>query len=54
MKKEIFDSNERHDTMDLPTNKYFLSTNYTVDFSVITAVISLLDTSLAIYLLCKH
>ena len=30
-RKEIFDSNERHDTTDLTTNKNFFSNNYTVD-----------------------
>ena len=29
-KKEIFDLNERHDTTDLTTNKYFFSNNYIV------------------------
>ena len=54
-KKEIFDLNKRHDTMDLTTNKTFFSNNYIVDvFLFITAVISLLVTTLAIYLLCKH
>ena len=54
-KKEIFDLNERHDSADLTTNKYFFSNNYIVDiFLFITAVISLLVTTLAIYLLCKH
>ena len=54
-KKEIFDLNKRHDTMDLTTNKYFFSNNYIVDvFLFVTAVISLLLTHLAIYLLCKY
>ena len=54
-KKEIFDLNERHDTKDSTTNKNFFSDNYIVDiFLFITAVISLLVTTLAIYLLCKH
>ena len=43
-KKEIFDLNKRHDTMDLTTNNVFL---------FITAVISLLVTTLKIHLLCK-
>ena len=57
-KKEIFDLNERHDTSvisDLPTNKSFFSNNCKVDaFLFVTAVISLLVTTLAIYLLYKH
>ena len=54
-KEEIFDLNERHDSTDLTTNKNFYSNNYIVDiFLFITAVISLLVTTLAIYLLCKH
>ena len=41
--------------MDLTTNKNFSSNNYIVDvFLFITTVISLLVTTLAIYLLCKH
>ena len=41
--------------MDLTTNKNFFSNKYIVDiFLFITAVISLLVTTLAIYLLCKH
>ena len=50
--------NERHDKFivtDLPTNKNFFSNNYIVDvFLLVTAVISLLVMTLAIYLLCKH
>ena len=39
-KKEIFDLNERHDTMNLSTNKKFFSNTYTVDvFLFVTAVI---------------
>ena len=54
-KKEILDLNERHDTTDFTTNKNFFSNNYTADvFLFITAVISLLVTNLALYLLCKH
>ena len=53
-RKEIFDLNERHDSTDLITNKGFFSYNYIVDiFLFIAAVISLLVTTLAIYLLCK-
>ena len=50
--------NERYDksiVSDLTTNKNFFSNNYIVDiFLFIAAVISLLVTTLAIYLLCKH
>ena len=54
-KKEISDLNEKHGTTDLTTNKNIFSSNYIVDiFLFITAVISLLVTTLAIYLLCKH
>ena len=53
--KEIFDLNKRHDTTYLTTNKDFFTNNYIVDiFLFITAVISLLVTTLVIYLLCKH
>ena len=53
--KEIFDLNERYDITDLTTNKHFFSNNYIVDiFLFITAVISLLVTTLAIYLPCKY
>ena len=41
--------------MDLTTNKNFFSNSYIVDvFLFITAVISLLVTNLALYLLSKH
>ena len=54
-KKEIFDLNERHDTTDLTTNKNFFSNNCIVDvFLFTTAVISLLLTNIAYYLLSKH
>ena len=47
--------NERHGTTHLTTNKNFFSNNYIVDiFLFITAVISLLVTTLVIYLLCKN
>ena len=53
--KEIFDLQERHDSMRLYTNKNFFSDNYIVDiFMFISAVISLLATTLTVYLLCKH
>ena len=54
-KKEIFNLKEWHDTTELTTNKSFFSDNYVIDvFLFVTAVISLLATNLAIYLLCKH
>ena len=41
--------------MELNTNKNFFSENYIIDLSLfITAIISLLATTLTIYLLCKH
>ena len=50
--------NERHDKSiisNLTTNKNFFSNSYIVDvFLFGTAVISLLVTTLVIYLLCKH
>ena len=55
-KKEFFDLKERHDNMDtkLP-NKNFFSNNFILDiFLFVTMIISLLVTTLAIYLLCKH
>ena len=53
--KEIFNLQERHDSMELSTNKDFFSENYIVDiFLFITAIISLLATTLTVYLLCKH
>ena len=55
--KEIFDLQERHDSdnMESSTNKNFFSGNYIVDiFMLILAVISLLATTLTLYLLCKH
>ena len=54
-RKEIFDLSKRHGTTDLTTNKKFFSNNYIADiFLFINAVISLLVTTFAIYLLCKH
>ena len=53
--KEIVDLQERHDSMELNTNKNFFSDNYIVDiFLFITAVIAVLATTLTIYLLWKH
>ena len=55
MQEQNFDLNKRHDTIDLTTNKNIFSNNYIVDvFLFITAVISLLVRTLAIYLSCKH
>ena len=54
--KEIFDLQERHDSteMKLSTNKNFLSDNYIIDiFLFITVKISILATTLTVYLLCK-
>ena len=46
---------ERQDNMELNTNKNFFSENYIMDiFSFITLIISLLATTLTVYLLCKH
>ena len=48
---------ERHDSTEikLNTNKNFYSDNYIVDiFLFITVIISLLATTLTVYLLCKH
>ena len=55
--KEIFDLQERHDSTEvkLNTNKNFISENYIIDiFFFITVIISLLATTLTVYLLCKH
>ena len=55
-KKEIFDLEERHDNMDENlSNRNVFSNNFIVDvFLFIAAIISLLVTTFAIYLLCKH
>ena len=55
--KETFDLLERYDgtELELNTKKTFFSDNYVIDvFLVITAIISLLATTLTVYLLCKH
>ena len=53
--KEIFDLQERHENTILNTNKNFFSDNYIVDiFVFICAIISLLTTTLTVYLFCKH
>ena len=52
--KEIFDLQERHDSMKLSSNKNFFSENYIIDILLlITVIISLLASTLTIYLLCK-
>ena len=54
-KKEIFELHNRHDTTDLTTDKNFFSINYRVDvFLFITAIISVLVMTLAVYLLCRN
>ena len=53
--KEIFDLQESHDSTELNTNKNFFSENYVINiFLFITAIISLLATTLTVSLLCKH
>ena len=55
--KEIFELQERHDSTELKlnTNKNLFSNNYMVDiFLFITVIISLLATTLTVYLLYKH
>ena len=53
--KEIFDLQERHDNTEFNTNKKFFFENYIVDiFMIISAIISLLATTLTVCLLCKH
>ena len=55
--KDIFDLQEMHNNMEVKsnTNKNFFSDDYITDiFLFITATISLLTTTLTVYLLCKH
>ena len=53
--KEISDLQGRHDSMELNTNKNFFSENYIVDiFMIVSVIISLLATTLTVYLLGKH
>ena len=54
--KEIFDLQERQESTILDnTNKNFFSDNYIMDiFVFISAIISLLTTTLTAHLLCKH
>ena len=55
MRKEIFDLQERHETTVLNSSKNFFSNNYIMDiFVFISSIISLISTTLIIYLLCKH
>ena len=54
MRKEIFDLKERHGTTVFNSSKNCFSNNYIVDFFVfISSIISLISTTLIIYLLCK-
>ena len=54
-KKEIFDLQERHVTTVLKSSKKFFSNNHIIDvFMFISSIISLISTTLIIYLLCKH
>ena len=55
-KKEIFDLQERHNSndLDLP-NKNFFFNNYTVYIFLFgTAIISLVVTTIVMYILCKY
>ena len=53
--KEIFDLKESHVSTILNTSKNFFSNNYIMDIFVFAfSIISLLSTTLIIYLLCKH
>ena len=56
--KEIFDLKERHastvESLNNP-NKHFFSNNYIVDIFMFTSsIISLISTTLVVYLFCKH
>ena len=53
--KEIFDLEERHNNTELNTDKNFFFDNYIMDiFLFVSMIISLLATTLTVYLLCKH
>ena len=53
--KEIFDLQERHETMILNTDKNFFSNNHIMAiFVFISTIITLISTNLTIHLLCKH
>ena len=54
-KEEIFDLQERHETTALKSSKNFFSNNHIIDiFMFISSIISLISTTLIVYLLCKH
>ena len=55
-KKEIFDLQERHTDKELELpNKHFFFNNYTVDiFCLFTTIISLVVTTIVMYILCKN
>ena len=53
--KDVFHLQDRHDNMELNNNKKFFSESYIIDmFLFITVIISLLATTLTVYLLYKH
>ena len=53
-RKEIFDLEERHESTS-NTNKNFFSNNHVMDiFMFVSSIISLISTTLIIYLMCKH
>ena len=53
--KETFDLKERHVSAILNTSKNFFSNNYIIDIFVFaSSIISLISTTLIIYLLCKN
>ena len=53
-RKEVFDLQERHGST-FNTNKNFFSNNHILDiFIFISSIISLISTTLIIYLICKH
>ena len=55
MIKKFLICQERHDSTELSTNKNFFSENYIINFFLfITAMSSLLATTLTVYLVCKH
>ena len=56
IKRKFFDLHKRHNNnvLDFP-NKNFVFNNYTVDiFLFVTAIISLVVTTIVMYILCKH
>ena len=53
-RKEIFDLQERYDSTS-NTNKNFFSNNHILDiFIFVSSIISLISTTLIMYLMCKH